>query len=190
MGLSSFLTRVSNAFTQASQLFTSAKGGQQGTPPFNPAVNSDQARGNYDALMLRAEQFNEVMAHNFQQQGPMPPPDAQPSVQGRTQRGNPVLRTVPGVQGRAGRADRSSRGAQATPRQRGAQGETPQRAQQARQANPPRYTADDLKRLYGKDAYTKLDDWVKIIASGEGSFGTGVGVGARAGLSVGIFQWT
>lgn len=56
---------------------------------------------------------------------------------------------------------------------------------------PPRYTAEDVRRLFGRDAYTRLDDWVNIVARGEGSFTQAGDVrGDDDGLSVGIKQWT
>ncbi len=53
-----------------------------------------------------------------------------------------------------------------------------------------RYTAEDLKLLYGQDVYADIDDWVNNIARGEGGFATSGDVGDGAGLSVGIMQWT
>lgn len=53
-----------------------------------------------------------------------------------------------------------------------------------------RYTAADLKILYGRDVYGDIDDWVNNIARGEGGFATSGDVGDGAGLSVGIMQWT
>jgi hypothetical protein len=53
-----------------------------------------------------------------------------------------------------------------------------------------RYTAADLKLLYGQDVYGDIDDWVNNIARGEGGFATSGDVGDGAGLSVGIMQWT
>ncbi len=96
MRLSSFLTRVSDAFSQASQFFTDAKGGQEGAPPFNSTITSDQARANYNALMPKDKQLNAVVTRMFQQQEPQQRLDPPPPRGGRTPRQNP--RTMHGHQ--------------------------------------------------------------------------------------------
>lgn len=55
---------------------------------------------------------------------------------------------------------------------------------------PPRYTADDVKLIFGQDAYTRLDDWVNTVARGEGSFTDAAILRDSGGLSVGLKQWT
>ncbi len=123
MGLGSFLNRVSDAFSQASQFFTDAKGGQQGTPPFNPVITSDQARANYNALMPKDKQLNAVVTQMFQQQESQQRPVSPPPQRG-------------------GRDPRAMNGHQANPqRPRGAQdrqrGQNDQReGQQSRPQHP------------------------------------------------------
>lgn len=57
--------------------------------------------------------------------------------------------------------------------------------------DPRRYTPDDLKRLTGQDGgYTKLDGWVNTVAQGEGRFEDAAILEDKAGLSVGLLQWT
>ncbi len=71
------------------------------------------------------------------------------------------------------------------------QGAQPERGRGAQQIYPPRYTAEDVRRLFGQNSsYTRLDDWVNIVARGEGSFTDAAILRDRAGLSVGIRQWT
>lgn len=64
------------------------------------------------------------------------------------------------------------------------------RGRNAQEVYPPRYTAEDVRRLFGRDGYARLDDWVNRIARGEGGFATAGDVGDGNKLSVGIFQWT
>lgn len=62
--------------------------------------------------------------------------------------------------------------------------------QGGKQTTGARYTVEDLKRLYGKDAVMQpIDEWVNIVARGEGRFETSGDVGDQVGLSVGILQW-
>ena len=65
------------------------------------------------------------------------------------------------------------------------------RRQNTQQLYPPRYKADDIRRLYGQNgSYTRLDDWVNVVARGEGAFNEAAILRDGAGLSVGIGQWT
>ena len=54
-----------------------------------------------------------------------------------------------------------------------------------------KYTPADIKRLFGdSSSYGEADYWVNVIAFREGKLSDAADVGDRAGLSVGIFQWT
>jgi len=54
-----------------------------------------------------------------------------------------------------------------------------------------KYTSADIKRLFGDgSSYNEADYWVNVISFREGNFSDAADVGDRAGLSVGLFQWT
>lgn len=54
-----------------------------------------------------------------------------------------------------------------------------------------KYTPPDIKRLFGDgSSYNEVDYWVNVISFREGNFSDAADVGDRAGLSVGLFQWT
>lgn len=54
-----------------------------------------------------------------------------------------------------------------------------------------KYTPADIKRLFGDgSSYGEVDYWVNVISFHEGKLSDAADIGDKAGLSVGIFQWT